>query len=214
LAIASFRDRYIDASFGVSRNSGQTDAFASASGSLAWMDGHAFASRRISDSFAVVSTGGVANVPILYENRVYGLTDARGYLLIPDLRGWQRNRLAIDPDQLGANYRLSALEQFVTPADAGGTVVHFGVEKLQPAIAVLLGPNGRPVPAGTAGKIAGQNADVLVGFDGEAYIENAPAGTVVEMEVDGVSCSYPLPAFDNSSTQAKLGPLACDRSHR
>jgi outer membrane usher protein len=134
--------------------------------------------------------------------------------MIPELRGWQRNRLAIDPDRLGANYRLSALEQFVTPADAGGTLVHFGVEKLQPAIAVLLGPDGKPVLAGTAGKVVGQNADVMVGFEGEAYIENAPAGTVIEMEVDGVSCHYHLPTLENSNTQARLGPLACDRSDR
>lgn len=213
-AIASFRGSYGDASFGVSRTSGQNVEFASASGSLAWMDGRPFASRRIGDSFAVVSTGGVANVPILYENRVYGLTDARGYLLIPDLRGWQRNRLAIDPDRLGANYRLSALDQFVTPADAGGTLVRFGVEKLQPVIAVLLGPDGKPLPAGTAGKVVGQNADVLAGFEGETYIENAPAGTVVNMDVDGISCRYQLPAVERSNTQARLGPLACDRSNR
>jgi hypothetical protein len=34
------------------------------------MDSQVFASRRISDAFAVVSTNGVADVPILYENRV------------------------------------------------------------------------------------------------------------------------------------------------
>jgi outer membrane usher protein len=213
-ASASFRGNYGDASFGVSRVSGKESEFASASGSVAWMDGHLFASRHIGDSFAVISTGGVGGVPILYENRVYGLTDSHGYLMIPELRGWQRNRLAIDPDRLGANYRLSALEQFVTPADAGGTLVRFGVQKLQPAIAVLLGPDGKPVLAGTAGKVVGQNADVMVGFDGEAYVENAPAGTVIEMEVDGVSCHYHLPTFENSNTQARLGPLACDRSDR
>ena len=213
-AIANFRGNYGDASFGVSRSSGQNAAFASASGSMAWMDGETFASRRIGDSFAVVSTDGVANVPILYENRVYGVTNARGYLLIPDLRGWQRNRLAIDPDRLGANYRLSALERFVTPADAGGTLVRFGVEKTHPAIVILLGPEGRPVPAGTPGKASGQAADILVGFDGEAYLDNAPSGTVIEMEVGGVSCRYQLPAVDGASEQPRLGPLACDRSVR
>ena len=213
-AIANFRGNYGDASFGVSRSSGQNAAFASASGSMAWMDGETFASRRIGDSFAVVSTDGVANVPILYENRVYGVTNSRGYLLIPDLRGWQRNRLAIDPDRLGANYRLSALERFVTPADAGGTLVRFGVEKTHPAIVILLGPDGRPVPAGTPGKASGQAADILVGFDGEAYLDNAPSGTVIEMEVGGVSCRYQLPAVDGASEQPRLGPLACDRSVR
>jgi outer membrane usher protein len=213
-AIASFRGRYGDAAFGVSRNGGQTSGFASASGSLAWMDGQIFASRRIGDSFAVVSTGGVPNVPVMYENRLFGLSNARGYLLIPDLRGWQRNRIAIDPDRLGANYRLSALEQFAVPADADGILVHFGVEKLQPVVAVLLGPDEKPVPAGTPGMITGKDVDVLVGFDGEAYIENAPAGTVIEMDVGDVPCHYHLPAVGASSGQAKVGPLACERSGR
>ena len=211
-AVANFRGNYGDASFGIARDSGRTDSFLSASGSLAFMDGHLFASRRIGDSFAVVSTDGVGNVPILYENRLFGSTNARGYLMIPDLRGWQRNRLAIDPDRLGANYQLSALQQFVIPADAGGSLVHFEVTKVNPVIAVLLGPDGQVVPAGTPGKINNQNADVLVGYEGEAYIENATPGSVIQLETDGALCRYHLPAVPVSTGQAKLGPLACERS--
>jgi outer membrane usher protein len=226
LAEASFRTRYGDASFGFDHSPGGDGAYFQGAGSLVFMDGHFFVSRKISDSFAIVSTSGVPDIPISYENRVLGLTNSIGYLLVPDLRGWQRNRLSINPDALSANYRLTALEQFATPPDAGGTLVRFGVDKTQPVIVVLLGPSGSPVPAGTRGITSSQKAEVIVGLDGEAYVENAPPGTVIELEVENMQCRYPLnipsaspllssPASDSKaqnqqpSGQLQLGPLSC-----
>jgi outer membrane usher protein len=210
LAQAGFRGRYGEAFFGVDHDSGGSGAFFQANGSVAWMDGHAFASRHIQDSFAVVSTSGVPSVPVLYENRVLGTTDARGYLLVPELRGWQRNRLAIDPDALGAEYRVPPIERFVTPADAEGVLVDFGLQRLHPALAVLLGPDGLPVPAGARGRIAGQDVELTVGFDGEAYIEDAKPGTVLEIDVGDATCRYHLPAAAATSAQSRLGPLRCE----
>jgi outer membrane usher protein len=210
LAEAGYRGRYGEAHFGLDHDAGGNGAFFQAVGSVAWMDGHAFASRQIQDSFAVVSTSGVPNVPVLYENRVLGTTDSRGYLLVPELRGWQRNRLAIDPDALGAEYRVPPIERFVTPADSEGVLVDFGLQRLHPVLAVLLGPDGQPVPAGARGRISGQDAELLVGFEGEAYIEDAKAGTVVDVDVGGAACRYHLPAVDTATAQSRLGPLPCE----
>ena len=174
------------------------------------MAGQAFASRRINDAFAVVSTASVPRVPVLYENRVLGTTNAKGYLLVPEMRGWQRNRLAIDPDALGAEYRVPQIERFVTPADAEGVLVSFGLARLHPVLAVLLGPDGLPVPAGARGRIAGQDSELLVGFDGEAYIEDAKPGTVLEVDVGDATCRYHLPAASATSAQSRLGPLRCE----
>jgi outer membrane usher protein len=210
LAEAGIRGRYGEASFGVDHQSGGSGAFAQARGSVAWMDGQAFASRQVGDAFAVVSTAGVAGVPVLFENRVLGTTNQHGYLLVPEMRGWQRNRLAIDPDALGAEYRVPPIERFVTPADAQGVLVSFALTRLHPVVAVLLGPDGQPVPAGARGRISGQEGDLLVGFDGEAYIEDAQAGTVLEVDVGGAACRYHLPAPDAESAQTRAGPLPCE----
>ena len=210
LAEAGIRGRYGEASFGVDHQSGGSGAYAQARGSVAWMDGQAFASRQVGDAFAVVSTSGVAGVPVLYENRVLGITNARGYLLVPEMRGWQRNRLAIDPDALGAEYRIPPIERFVTPAEAEGVLVSFGITKLHPVVAVLLGPDGQPVPAGARGRISGQQAELLVGFDGEAFIEDAKSKAMLEVDVGGATCRYHLPELGAASAQTRAGPLQCE----
>ena len=88
---------------------GRTQAAVQASGALVLMDGVVTPSRRINDSFALVSTG-APDVDVLHENRKLGKTDSSGHLLVPDLfpirpiacrstprtcrwtRGWNRPR--------------------------------------------------------------------------------------------------------------------------
>jgi outer membrane usher protein len=210
LASTTLRGRYGEATVGADHHDGDTGYFGQANGSLVWMGGTAFASRRIGDSFAVVSTQGVAGVPVLYENRVFGKTNQRGFVLLPDLRGWQRNRVAMDPDALGVDYRIPPLEQMVTPADHGGVLVRFDVARVHPALLTLLAPGGTPVPAGTEGRIVGSDATFLVGLDGEAYLDDAPAGGALEVEVAGTACRFALPALLPAATgMLQLGPLRC-----
>ena len=211
LASTTLRGRYGEATVGADHFAGDTGYFAQANGSLVWMGGAMFGSRRIGDAFAVVSTQGVAGVPVLYENRVFGKTNADGFLLLPDLRGWQRNRVAMDPDALGVNYRVPPLEQQVTPADHGGVLVRFDVARVHPALVTLQTPTGAPVPAGTQGRIVGGDASFLVGLDGQAYLDDLPVGGTLEMEVADTVCRYALPSsLPETPGVPQLGPLRCE----
>ncbi|GAB3101690.1 fimbria/pilus outer membrane usher protein [Lysobacter terrae] len=210
LASTTLRGRYGEATVGADHRDGNTGYFGQANGSLVWMGGSMFASRRVGDSFAVVSTQGVPDVPVLYENRVFGATNGRGFLLLPDLRGWQRNRVGMDPDALGVNYRVPPLEQMVTPADHGGVLVRFDVARVHPAMVTLQTPSGAFVPAGAQGRIVGSDASFLVGLDGEAYIDDLPAGGVLEVETAGAVCRYALPSqLPAPDGVMRLGPLRC-----
>ncbi|MGH9163030.1 MAG: fimbria/pilus outer membrane usher protein, partial [Vicinamibacteraceae bacterium] len=215
-AAAEVRGRYGEAVFGVDQIGDRTGSFFQGGGSVVLMDRQLFLSRRIYDAFAVVSTNGQSGVPVLSENRLYGRTNGGGYLLIPDLRGWQRNRLGIDPSELGPNYRIGELERMATPADGSGVLVTFDVAKVNPAIVVLLGPNGKHVPAGSRGRVAGAGKEVLVGFGGEAYLEDVTESTVIELEVGGARCRYrvPVKAGKPSGAGLRRGPLRCERSGR
>lgn len=192
------RGRYGSARAGIDRDDGESGYFAEAGGSAVLMDGHLKFSRRIHDAFALVYTGvediPVAGIPVLSENRVYGRTDEEGYLLIPELRGWQDNRIGIDPDELGSNFHLAELEQFAVPADGAGRLVRFPVEKLRPAIVTLLDESGTPLAAGGRAVLHrdGETRDLPVGFGGEIYIENLSGGMRIEVRRDGRACSYHL----------------------
>lgn len=194
VASGEVRGRFGEAALGMDRAGDRSGLFAQGSGSLAIMDRRVFPTRRITDAFAVVSTNGMADVPVLYENRVFATTGASGYVLIPDLRGWQRNRLGIDPDNLTATSRVGDVQQFATPPDRGGVLVQFDLVRTNPAVVVLLGPDGQPVAAGSRGQIVGTAGVVIVGFEGEAYLEDVSAAPVIEVPIGALTCRYRLPA--------------------
>lgn len=204
---ARWRGDTAELAFGVDRLADRTGGFAQGNGSVVLMDGQAFASRRIGDAFAVVSTNGVADVPILYENRVAGHSNADGYLLLTQLRGWQRNRIAIDPDALPANLEVPPIERLVTPADHSGVRVHFGLEPIRTSTVVLHDAGGAPVAPGTRVQRA-DGSDAIVGFDGELWLERHVDGETLRWNDAGHRCTASAPVL-LASGQPAWPPIAC-----
>ncbi|MEG3193392.1 fimbria/pilus outer membrane usher protein [Lysobacter sp. D1-1-M9] len=205
---ARYRGRAGEVEFGVDRLEDRHGAYTQGHGSLVMMDRQTFTSRRISDAFAVVSSNGVGDVPILYENRVAGRTNDDGYLLLADLRGWQRNRIAIDPDGLGASLQVPAIERLVTPADRSGIRVRFAIEPIRAATLVLRGADGVPVEPGTRVQRE-DGSEAIVGFDGELWLENYVDREVLRWGRRGAACTAATPALPPSTTMSRLGPVSC-----
>ncbi|MBW3550450.1 MAG: fimbria/pilus outer membrane usher protein [Proteobacteria bacterium] len=203
-----YRGRAGEVEFGVDRLEGRHGAYAQGHGSLVMMDRQTFTSRRISDAFAVVSSNGVGDVPVLYENRVAGRTNDDGYLLLADLRGWQRNRIAIDPDGLGASLQVPAIERLVTPADRSGIRVQFAIEPIRAATLVLHGADGTPVEPGSRVQ-RDDGSEAIVGFDGELWLEHYVDREVLRWGRRGAACSAATPALPASATMPRLGPVRC-----
>lgn len=203
-----YRGRAGEVQFGVDRLEGRHGGYAQGTGSVVLMDGEIFASRRISDAFAVVSTNGVADVPILYENRTAGRTNDAGYLLLSDLRGWQRNRVAIDPDGLGANFEVPAIERLVTPANASGIRVRFALEQIRTAIVLLHDADRVPVAAGTRVR-RNDGGEAIVGFDGELWLDDYVEGERLSWARADAGCVVTSPPLPASQVMPRLGPLDC-----
>lgn len=208
---AQFRGRAGELQIGVERRDERHGGYAQGQGSLVLMGGEAFASRHIHDSFAVVSTNGVAGVPILYENREAGYTNDDGYLLLADLRGWQENRVAIDPDRLPAHFDVPKIERLVTPANASGVRVRFALERMRAATVVLHDADGVPVAAGTRVRRR-DGSEAVVGFDGVLWLEDYVDGETVQWSRNGKRCLAVLPALAQAapaSAMPELGPVRC-----
>ncbi|MDG2526775.1 fimbria/pilus outer membrane usher protein [Stenotrophomonas sp. HITSZ_GD] len=196
---------------GAARQGGDTYAYASASGSLVWMGPHVFAARDIQDAFAVVDTGGYPNVPVRLENRLVGVTDEHGVLLVTPLRSWQRNRLSIDTLGLPANVRVARVEDEVTPRQQAGVRVDFRVEPVRAALLTLHDAQGQPLPLGSrVRQVGAEDRGVIVGYDGQAYLDTLQPHNV--LRVDGpqgrcrVAFDYPT---DTVSEMPRIGPLRC-----
>lgn len=194
---------------GAASFSGNEYGYASASGGLVLMGGHLFASRNIGDAFAVVSTDGVAGVPVKLENRTIGNTDANGMLLVTPLNAWQRNKLSIDPMDLPANMRVTQVELLATPSDRAGSMVRFGMNPAKAAVLVLVNDAGEPLPLGSRVRLSGSETEAWVGYDGEAYLDALQARNVLQVETTAGNCRAEFDYPARAQGVPRIGPLKC-----
>lgn len=187
-------------------------AYAQASGALVLMGGHPFASRRIEDAFALVSTDGIAGVPVNLENRPIGHTDGNGLLLVTPLNAYQANRLEIDPMQLPADVRITRVKATATPSDRAGTLVRFDITPIRAATLVLVDHAGRPLPVGSEVRLDGHaDQPAVVGFDGVVYLDTLQAHNVLHATTPGGACRVEFDYRKDGDGIPQIGPLSCLR---
>lgn len=210
-AQVDYLGRYGRVGAGVSVYGDSRYAYASANGGLVLMGGQTFATRRVDDAFAVVSTDGVAGVPVQLENRPIGVTDNKGMLLVTPLRAYQNNQLAIDPMQLPPDVRLDRVKTLATPTDRAGTLVRFGITPVRAALITLVDAAGTPLPVGSLARLHGATGSepVLVGFDGETYLDTLKLHNRLEVNTPDAICHVNFDYPTQSSGIPQIGPLRC-----
>lgn len=189
---------------------GHADTALDLSGAFVWMDGGLLMSRRINDSFAVVSTDGIADVPVLHENRVIGKTNRHGRLLVPDLNAYQHNAVAIDTMDLPANVRVSTTTRDLVPEARAGVLGHFGLPRHDAATVILYDGQGQPLPTGSRVLHAESGIDTIVGYDGITFIDQLKARNTLRVRHGAMRC---VVTFDyrrqDDGGLPTIGPLVC-----
>lgn len=179
-------------------------------GAFVLMDKSLHLSRHIDGGFALVSTDGVAGIPVLHENRLIGVTDRSGHLLVPDLNAYERNEVSIDPVRLPADARLALTSMNLTPQARSGVLAHFGVTRYRAASVILDGPDGKPLPPGTQVHHDESGKNTIVGYDGLAFIEDLVHENHLSIGTSPSRCTvqftYSPPADRSLRT---IGPLTC-----
>lgn len=179
------------------------------SGAVVAMGGGVKMSRKIFDGFALVSTG-VADVPVLVHNRAFGRTGGDGKLLVTGLNPYENNRISIDPSALPAQYSVTRIEDRAVPSAGAGVNVRFDVRTIRSALMTLVDFGGAPLPVGARGYFVSQpDQTFYVGYDGQAFIDDAIAGGALVFEYDGKRCSVRMPATLNPENAGQLGRMAC-----
>ena len=180
-------------------------------GSLALVNGALFPGRFIDDSFAVVDTSGISGIVVSNENRTVGATDRSGKLLIRDLRAYQPNRIAIDPQTAPDKTEVGRDVVEVVPADRSGVIVRFGVEPVEAAVVSLILEDGRFVPVGAQGTLDSTGERTIIGYDGQAYFRHLKPGNTILVEGPFGRCRAAFayrPAREGMTT---IGPVRCQR---
>lgn len=194
------------------RTNGTSALRATAQGSVGYAGGDLFAANTINDSFAIVDTTGTPDVTVLQENREVGRTDSSGRLLVPDLRSFDNNRLAIDPTDVPVDTEIARTAQIVRPQDRSGVVVEFPIHKIRGAVLVLVDEKGAPIPVGSSAVLAGDGRPpaAVVGYGGEVYATGLqPHDRVIVTRVGGQRCQAEFDYKQVDGSLPEIGPLTC-----
>ncbi|TWB30754.1 fimbria/pilus outer membrane usher protein [Nitrospirillum bahiense] len=195
---------------GMDHSGEETAGRAEIQGALSLLDGALFASTPINDSFAVVDADGTAGLHVLGENRPVGVTDGGGRLLVPDLRSFDANQLAIDPTDLPIDMDAATTAQTVRPQDRSGVVVRFPLRRAHGALLRLVDEDGQPLPMGSEAILDATGARTPVGYDGLAYVLDLSARNRLTVTLPNRRrCMAEFDYQDRPDDIPTLGPLLC-----
>ena len=211
LAEIDYLGRYGQVQAGFSSLAGNGYAYGGATGSLVLMDDHLFATRQITNGFAVVSTDGIPNVPVKLENNSVGSTDSNGLLLVTPLNAYQNNKLSIDPLSLPADVRVANVDVNASPTNRAGTVADFGLAPVRAATVILTDAAGVPLPVGSRVRVFRHERDepALVGYDGMVYLDDLDSHNVLDVDTPGGSCRVSVDYRAQPGSIPTIGPLRC-----
>lgn len=193
---------------------GQTFS-ATAGGGLVFIGGKVFATQAITDSYALVDSGGLANVRILANNVVIGRTDKHGFLIVPTLGSYYNNDITIASQDTPLNYSIDAQTQRLAPMYRSGDIVHFGVNQVKPVtgtLAVTFGKTTETPAFGIVEVEAGAGAVVKsdIGEDGEFYFDKlAPGMHRATIKFKNGECTFNLSIPKTQSLFVRLGAITC-----
>lgn len=214
VAELNYLGRYGQVQAGISSNQDSYSTYASGTGSLLMMGGGLFAARQINDGFAVVSTDGIADVPVLLQNNVIGTTNSRGLLLISPLNAYQDNKIGIDPMDLPADLRIDQVSMNATPTDRAGTLVAFGITQARSASVILKDTNNEFIPLGSQVQLTTKKdiPSSVVGFDGEVYLDALDEHNILEVITPSNDvCKVSFDYQKQGDGIPLIGPFICQK---
>jgi outer membrane usher protein len=195
---------------GIDESDGQTTLRLESQGALSFIDKALFPSNWVYDSFAIVDTSPIPRVHVLQENRGVGSTNSSGRLLVPDMRSFELNHIAIDPTDIPGDATVDVAARAIRPRDLSGVVFKFPIKFSHAALLQLIDEAGAPMPLGSTVTLRSTGAAAPVGFDGDAYVEDlSPHNELTVERPNGRRCAV---AFDYQPLPGEIpliGPLRC-----
>jgi outer membrane usher protein FimD/PapC len=79
---------------------------------------------------------------------------------------------------------------------------------MHPATVTLLDRDGKPLPAGTPARVGKQ--EILVAYDGQAWVPDMPADASIEAELQGYRCRFTPRLPQSREGQMQERPLPCE----
>lgn len=177
----SYRNRYFNTDFGMSGYQNY-NYWLGLSGSVVLMSGEVFASNRLGESFALIDTNKVADIPVHYENSLIGHSDSNGFIFVPSVTPYYAAKYSINPINLPSNFNATRVDNRIAAKRGSGVVIKFPIKQSYAANVYLNQSNGQPVPVGAVVHRV-HHESTYVGMDGIAYLEDLSAENSIRVQL-------------------------------
>jgi outer membrane usher protein len=191
----------------VSHTATGTGARLGAAGGFAFIGDDVFASRKLDDSYALVSVKDYPDVRVYRDNTEVAQTDAQGNALISGLQPYEANRLALDIADIPVSTSLTGESIEVVPGRRSGVMAAFDVKSAKGLTVILKRPDGSFVPAGATVAAEGMDQPAFAGFDGVVYLLGATENKPLRVVWPDHECRAMLP--HNPATNDDPVTLLC-----
>jgi outer membrane usher protein len=190
---------------------GKTGVRVSTTGGLGLVGRDAFASRRLSQSFATVKVGDYPNVRVYADNQLVGRTGRNGTLVVPRLRPFERNNLRIELADLPWDAQAPGDQLAVRPYNRHGVAVDFKVRAAHAAIIRVLLADRSPLPAGSIVVLDQGPEQFISAPGGEVYLTGLDAENWATASWPDGSCRFRFKFSLSDDPQPRLGDVRCAR---
>lgn len=148
--------------------------YISAQGSMALLRDGFFLAPKIGNAFGLVSTQGIAGIPVKLENNLVGHTNKQGYLFLDTLNANQINHISLDTRSISTEYTIDNPSIDIMPSLQHGGLALFKVSQNQSVEFQVYNSTGKTLPAGSLVYASPQEEKILtqIGHDGVLYLEN------------------------------------------
>jgi outer membrane usher protein len=160
---------------GLTQGPDYTSLSVNASGALLAHAGGLLAGPYLGETSGLIEVPGIAGIEA--QNTQSGRTNADGYALLPYLRPYRVNRLALNTDTLGPEVEIDNATASVVPRRGAVVKQRFEARTVERVLLTLSDTQGRPLPFGA--QLLDQDAQVLtiVGQAGQLLYSNTRTGT-------------------------------------
>ncbi len=212
---ASYQNNVGTYSFDVATQpGGEAAARVGVQGGFVSMGGYSFASRRSTDSFALVRVPGFEGVRVYNGNLEVARTNKDGVAIVPRLLAYQNNSISIDEQDLPMDARVNVLRLPAVPWFRSGVELEFPVQRVLSAEMTALNEAGVPIEAGASARLSGDSEVFYVAEGGRLYLVGLKPQNRVEIDVGGKRCVVDFPFTPSNDPLPDLGKLTCKEGVR
>jgi outer membrane usher protein len=214
-ALGIYRGAHGVYSFDYRRTNGANSYTFTASGGVALMNSSIYFSRPITDSYALVKVGGLQGVRVSTNNQVSGSTNRKGEIFVTGLASYYDNPVSIDSADIPVNYELREVRKYISTPVRGGAVVSFEAKKLQAFIGrffiVKRGVKKSAEYWGFSIQAGDTKVRIVVGREGEFYLENVPTGTwPARLFQKGRECRFKMTIPESDDMMVDMEEVVCE----